>query len=267
MRLGVVGGPGVDLSLQPSVLNAALRKMEVPAEISTFTVEKDEFEPCVSHLQSIGFRGVSVAAPYKVDAARIAERFWIARFALGVANTLLFESGSIFAQNTEVPAIMQCVKDLEPSTALVMGTGHAARSVVAALLQAGWKTRVWNRNANKTKVLITLLQRHGTIELAPAADPTGCKLVVNATPLGAKLGEIPPVIWTRVLPKTVFLDLVFRKVPTDLLRTASVRGLKTIDGRELFVEQCALALDWWAGKEAPRDVMKEAAGVKAAMRS
>jgi len=262
MRLAVVGPPEADLSLYPAVCNAAFRAMGIPGEVVPISLEKESFDPCIRHLQEIKFRGAAVAHPYKVDAARIAERFWIARFALGVANTLLFEGGSIFAQNTEVPAIMEALKGIEPGRALIMGTGHAARSVVAALLQAGWQTRVWNRNANKSKVLMTLLQRYGTIELAHEPDPSGCKLIVNATPLGAKPGEIPPVIWNRVLPKTTFCDLVFRKIPTEMLRTASVRGLKTIDGRELFVEQCAIALEWWSGKQVPRAPMNAAAGIK-----
>ena len=260
LRIAAIGHE-VDLTNQSLMMSAALGAMGIDNQIFLLDVPKHEFEECVRHLQTIGFKGVTVSNPHKVDAARIAERFWIARFSLGVANALMFENG-IFAQNTEVPGIIQCVKELEPTTALVMGTGHAARSVVAGLLQAGWKVKMWNRNANKTKVLYTLLSRHGDLCQAPAPDPSGCRLIVNATPLGLKPGEQPPLMWARVLPKTVCLDLVFRRVPTEFLRTGAMRGLKGIDGRELMVEQCALAMEWWTGQPVPRGPMKEAVGLK-----
>jgi shikimate dehydrogenase len=252
---------GADLSYLQIVTACGLSGLGMTHQIELLDIERTDFDKCIAHLRNIGFRGAFVANPFKVDAARVAERFWIHRFALGVANSLFFENG-IFAQNTEVPAIAACIKDVAKGPALVMGTGHAARSVIAGLLTAGFDIRLWNRNVNKTRILKSLLERHGNIELMTSPDPSGCKLIVNATPLGSKLGEQPPVIWARVLPKTVCFDLVFRRVPTDFLRTASLRGLKTIDGRELLVEQCAEVLQWWTGKEPSRDAMRAAVGVK-----
>lgn len=260
-RIAVVGYQ-IDLSYPFQIFSAAVHEQFKDGVVVPLDVPKVEFEECIRHLHAAGFAGVSVANPHKVDAARIAERFWVARFSLGVANALKFDGG-IFAQNTEVPAISECVRGIDPSTALVMGTGHAARSVVAGLLQMDWKIKVWNRNANKTRILQTLLGRYGTLEIAANPDPSGCRLVVNATPLGAKPGEQPPLQWARILPRTVCFDLVFRRVPTEFLRAASMRGLKTIDGRELLVEQCALTFEWISGKPAPRPAMRTAAGLKA----
>jgi shikimate dehydrogenase len=256
-------GYNADLSLSSAILKCGLETAGKTAKVVSLDVYKGDFEDCINHLNSLGYKGVSVANPHKVDAARIAQRFWIARFSLGVANALSFDQG-IFAQNTEVPAIANCVKHLTPATALVMGTGHAARSVVAGLLDAGWKVKVWNRNRNKTHILITLLSRYGSMEMSPEPDPSGCSLVVNATPIGAKAGEQPPLQWNRVLPRTVCFDLVYRRVATEFLRSASVRGLKTIDGRELAVEQCALSLEWWLGQPVNREPMRNVAGLRAA---
>jgi shikimate dehydrogenase len=262
VRIAVVGHQ-VDLSLYPLVMTAGFESAGIASQVVMLDVPKTDFDACIHHLDELGFRGISVANPYKVDAARIAERFWVARFSLGTANALMMENG-IFAQNTEVPAIMAILENLAPTTALIMGTGHAARSVAGALYQCGWKVRVWNRNANKTRVMQTLFKRFGELEMAPNPDPSGCKLIVNATPLGAKAGEQPPLMWARVQPKTVCFDLVFRRVPTEFLRTATMRGLKAIDGRELFVEQCGLAMDWWAGRKIDRAPMRAIIGLRGA---
>jgi shikimate dehydrogenase len=254
---------GVDMTYVQAVTLAAFASSGARAQFLSFDLPRTEFDACIQHLKDSGFRGVLVSNPFKVDAARLAERFWVSKFALGVANSLLLDKG-IFAQNSEVPAITSCVSAVERGTALVMGTGHAARSVITGLLDANFQIKLWNRNVNKTKILKSLLERYGDITLATSPDPSGCKLVVNATPLGTKLGECPPVLWERMLPRTVCFDLVFRRVPTDFLRNAASRGLKTIDGRELLVEQSGLCLEWFLGTRINREPMRLAAGLKVA---
>ncbi len=252
---------GADLTYPSTAVAAGLNSLGLKFQFELLDIGRQEFDSCVNYLRELDFRGAVVLNPFKVDAARIAERFWIHRFAMGTANSLLFDKG-VFAQNTEVPAITACVENVARGTALVLGTGHAARSVVAGLLEAGFTIKLWNRNVNKTKVLKSLLERYGTIELLTNPDPSGCKLVVNATPIGTKMGEQPPLKWNHVLPNTVFLDLVYRHIPTEFLRAASLKGLRTIDGRELLVEQSAQILEWWTKRQPDRDEMRFAVGIK-----
>jgi shikimate dehydrogenase len=259
-RIAVVGH-GVDMSAHVSMFEAALSSLDMPSQVVPLDVSKSEFEACVRHLEAVGFGGVAVLHPHKVDAARVAERFWVSKYALGVANALML-SGGIFAQNTEVEALVRVLNAMEPTTALVMGTGHAARSVVMALFSMNWKVRVWNRNALKSRPIQTLFKRFGEVELLPNPDPSGCKLVVNATPLGAKIGEQPPLQWQHVQPRTVCVDLVYRRVATEFIRNARLKGLTAVDGREILVEQAALSLEWWIGRAVPRVPMRAAVGLK-----
>ena len=247
--------------LQQAMYSAALRALDVSGKVQSVVVSQEEFELCVAHLVECGFNGAAVEKPHKVAAAKTAERYWVARYSLGVANALKFENG-VFAQNTEVEAMTRLLKDVPPEAALVMGAGSAARSAAMALLQLGWKVKVWSRGGHKARLLRTLFQRFDDLEILPQADPTGCRLVVNATPLGAKIGEIPPIQWQYGRPNMIFMDLVYRQVATDMLRTAALKGYKTIDGRELLAEQAALALEWWLSQTIPRDPLREAAGLK-----
>ncbi|MEY3429344.1 MAG: hypothetical protein RI930_171, partial [Pseudomonadota bacterium] len=45
--------------------------------------------------------------------------------------------------------------------ALVLGTGHGARSVVLGLMDGGWKVKIWNRNAARARMLRALFARYG----------------------------------------------------------------------------------------------------------
>jgi shikimate dehydrogenase len=259
LRIAVIGDPS-DSELIADVFTAALREMKIPHQVAPLDVRVDEFHDCISHLAAIGFKGVSVGNPHKPMAAKLASSFFVVKHSLGVANALQLGT-SIYAQNTEVAAFESKIAELTPGTALVMGSGRAARSVVMGLLESGWKIRLWNRNVMRSRPFLTLFQRYGEIEMLPEADPSGCSLIVNATSLGTRAGEQPPVKWTFARPHTTACDLVYRRVATDFLRSAMQRGFKTIDGRELMLEQAALALEWWCGEKVPREAMRRAVGL------
>ena len=243
------------------MIGAGLWASKISCEGHSIAVEVPDFEPCVRHLAEIGFRGVIVLGAHRVEAARLGAKFFLAANSMGVANALSLQGTQIYAQNTEITAITELIKDIEPTKALVLGSGAAARSVITALFEAGWKVRLWNRSALKARPMIPLFARYGKIEQVYQPDPAECRLVVNCTPLGAKAGECPPLEWGHVRPKTTFLDLVIRRVPTDFLRNAANRGLKAIDGRHVIVESGAEALDWWTGTKVDRAPMREIQGL------
>lgn len=260
MKLAVVGGK-LDDSLLPSVLKAGLASMGVQGEVRSLEVSESEFEACVAAMQEAGYIGAAIAPPHKVAAARLAQRFFTVRHAMGLASVLKFENG-IWGQNNEVPAVQGLVQHLEPATALVMGAGSGGRVVAVALMEQGWKVRVWNRNGMRSRLLQTTLKAFGEVELASSANPTGCSLIVNATTLGKRAGEKPPVEWSFIRRGTTVMDMVYRRVPTELLRDAQLRGLPTIDGRQVVVEKAALSLEWWLGKPVDRVPMNEAASLR-----
>jgi shikimate dehydrogenase len=260
LRIAVVSA-NADSSPIPNILRAPLKEMQLTAQVVALEPSPDEFGSCISHLTEAGFSAVSVGNPFKPLAAKLANKFFLVKHSMGLANALTL-GPEIYAQNTEVSGFMRLIADREPATALVMGAGQGARSVIAALFESGWQVRLWNRNALRARPLLTLFQRYGKIELLPQPDPSGCSLVVNATPLGVKAGEHPPLLWTKCRPHTVACDLVFRSVPTEFLRQAALRGFTTIDGKELLSEQAALALEWWTGKPVPREPIRIAAGLK-----
>ena len=108
---------------------------------------------------------------------------------------------------------------------------------------------------------MTLFERFGKVETIPVADPNGCSMIVNATVLGKRAGESPPVAWNRARPKSIAVDFVYRNVQTEFLRSAARLGFRTIDGRELVVAQATFAMQWWLGQQPLQSAMLEAAGL------
>lgn len=261
LRIAVIGKDLSD-SLLPHIMTAGCASLGKPYEVVTLNILHEEFEPCVNQLVQCGFRGAAIAPPHKAIAAKMALRFFTVKHSMGVANTLGFESEGIFAQNTEVLAIQELTSQIPTGTALLLGGGSGARSVAVALLESGWRLKVWNRNGMRARLMQSTLARYGKIEILANAEPIGCSLVVNATALGSRAGEKPPVNWHVAKPRTTVFDLVYRRVPTDLLREATMRGFSTIDGRQLVVEKTAQSLEWWTGEQVNRTMMYQAAGLR-----
>jgi shikimate dehydrogenase len=262
LRLAVLG-EGPDVEMNTDAFRGALRSMKIEAQVTPLDCAPEEFRDCVDHLTSTGFKGASICNPFKAEAAKLAKQFYTVKHGMGVANAIRLGS-DIYAQNTEVPAFTSKIRDLKPGMALVMGSGRAARSAVMSLFECGWRIKVWNRNLIRSRPFAIAFETYGKVELASQADPVGCSLVINATPIGAKAGEQPPVKWTAAGPRTTAIDFVFRGVATEFLRSAAQRGFKTVDGRELLVEQAALALEWWVYQDVPREAMYEAIGFRKA---
>src|ERR1044072_197938 len=131
MRLAVLG-EGPDVELNTDAMRCGLRALDIDAEVTPMDCTVEEFKPCLEHLGNAGFKGACICNPFKVEAAKAATEFLIVKRAMGVANALKLGT-YLSAQNTEVEAFNAKIKDLKPGTALVMGSGRAARSAVMSL--------------------------------------------------------------------------------------------------------------------------------------
>lgn len=270
LRFAELADPLED-SLNDKIFRALFEKNGTCAEFVSLRVSEEEFEKCVRHLAKSGFKGALVGNPNKSAAARLAEQFYQVKHSLGIATALTFEEEHIYGMNLEIPAFLAPIQDVPSGTALVVGAGQGGRVVAMALVLKGWRVRLWNRSALKARAVVNALRAflrtqpeyssRKLVEILPEPDPTGCSLIVNATSLGKKIGEQPPVLWQNCMRNVIAYDLVYRNVRTEFLRSAYDRGFRIIDGREMLVEHSALAWEWWTNSPAPRDVMREAAGL------
>jgi shikimate dehydrogenase len=99
----------------------------------------------------------------------------------------------------------------------------------------------------------------------------GADLVINATPVGMKLGQDSPVPIEWIGEGQVVLDMVYgTPAPTGLVSGARERGAIALDGLGMLVAQGATAIDIWnadAQVRTPREVMRGAAEEELARRN
>jgi shikimate dehydrogenase len=177
----------------------------------------------------------------------------------------------LVGDNTDVPGFLQDVHQLpglRRGKALVLGAGGSARAVVYALAREGWQVQVLSRRSSQAAEVIERLvgldELHGC-ELSPGTMDDdiirrcaeGCRLIVNATPLGMypNMEGTPwpeTVEWPR---QAVVYDLVYNPAETVFTRSARQAGLPARTGGGMLSSQAALAFAHWTGLEPPFEVM------------
>jgi shikimate dehydrogenase len=259
-RLAVLGYP-VGHSRSPAMHNAALAELGMGEEWSyeAIDVAPDRFEARVRAMPGEGFAGANVTVPHKSAALALADELSETAREIGAANTLVFEDGDVRAENTDAGGLLRALPASPAGQrTLVLGAGGAARAVVWGLLREGAEVAVWNRTELRSRHLCEELG--GEMALTP--DPAAYELIVNSTAVGLD-GEDPfaelPLRPDAFAPGQTVVDMVYGNEPTALLRAAESAGATVVDGIEVLVQQGALSLEIWIGREPPLATMRAAA--------
>jgi shikimate dehydrogenase len=247
---GVLGFP-VRHSRSPAMMNAAFGALGLDWRYLALALPPERFSETVRALAGSGYRAANVTIPHKLAALELADELTDAARAIGAVNTLtLHEDGRIAGDNTDAGGLLDALGEPPPATALVLGSGGAARAAIWALREAGTRVSVWNRTAPTAAALAGELGVEATTRPGPA------DLLVNATSVGLRREdslEGLPLVDSRVV-----VDLVYGDAPTPVAVWAEERGARLVDGREVLVRQGARSVAVWTGHEPPLDAMRRA---------
>ncbi|HEX9806035.1 MAG TPA: shikimate dehydrogenase [Alteraurantiacibacter sp.] len=267
----VIGDP-IAQSKSPAIHNYWLKKFVVNAEYRACHVTAqglaDYFR---ARKDDENWRGCNVTMPHKQAVIPLLDRLEPAAERIGAVNTIVRESGgSLAGFNTDAPGFLEPLRaELARKhlfrMARVLGTGGAARAIVAALAEEGFTLVLAGRNPAKAQELLDRLVPGGeqhAIDLAHFADETdfpfddreGClDLLVNASPLGMA-GQLPLAYdFSHTPPGTIVYDIVTHPAETPLLAEARRRGFRTVDGLSMLMGQAAAAFEKFFGALPPRE--------------
>ena len=266
----VIGDP-IAQSKSPAIHGYWLEKLgidagycscHVPAQGLADYLERRRADPA--------WRGCNVTMPHKQAVIPLLDRLDPLAAKIGAVNTIVREEdGKLAGYNTDAGGFLEPLRSLLDRDHLfrmarIMGTGGAARAIIAALAGEGLTLVVAGRDPDKAQALLDELDPAGDHHVAPLAhfaEPTdfafddreGCfDLVVNASPLGMT-GQPPLALdFSHVPPGSVVYDIVTHPLETPLLRQAREAGLKTVDGLSMLIGQAAEAFERFYGRPPPR---------------
>ena len=268
---GVIGSP-VAHSLSPAVHNTCfadigVNKLYLPLLLEGGQKEFDCFLHSILTREWLGFGGFSVTIPHKqnaLDYVRQNQGF-VEPLAekIGAANTLVIGAeGKLSAYNTDYAGALDAITstlaidraDLNDLPIAVIGAGGVARAIVAGLIDAGAKVKIYNRTVKRGKKLAAEFN----CDFAPLDDLSNldAELLINCTSIG-----MHPDIDAIPLPKEYIkkdiavFDTVYNPPETLLLKQAKETGAKTIDGLSMFINQAAAQFKLFTGQDANLNLM------------
>ncbi|MBA4046594.1 MAG: shikimate dehydrogenase [Erythrobacter sp.] len=267
----VIGDP-IAQSKSPAIHGFWLGKLGIGADYRACHVRPEDLAEHLAERRADPlWRGCNVTMPHKQAVMPLLDRIDAPADAIGAVNTILpLGERGLAGTNTDAAGFLEPLKDDLAAThyfrmARIIGTGGAARAIIAALAGHGFTLVVAGRDPAKARALLDELApkgEHHAIALAHFADPTdfafddreAClDLVINASSLGMQ-GQPPLAFdWSHAPPGSIAYDIVTAPRDTALLQTARAAGNRTIDGLSMLIGQAAVAFERFFGHPAPRE--------------
>jgi len=269
-RAVVLIGDPVEGSVSPPMQQAAFDALGLDLRYEALRVPSHRLAGGLDRLREHTV-GLNVTRPLKEAVIPLMDSVSEEAARAGSVNTVIFreapDGGTVTAEghSTDGAGFLAALERRtrtrdRPGSAVILGTGGAARAVAAAMAGRGASVAVSGRSAQRG---LRLAEDLG-VAFVPPADVLDAlahaDLVVNATPLGSGSNVETPLPPGAVLHRgMVVFDLVYRPRETPLLRQARAAGCRTVEGIEMLIEQGARSFELWTGLSAPLAVMRTAA--------
>jgi shikimate dehydrogenase len=258
----VLGDP-IDHSLSPALHRAAYAAWGLDWEYDAHRVPAGGLGEFVDGL-GLEWRGLSVTAPLKREAAVRADVVSPTVALAGVANTLVHDGGRWHADNTDIPGAAAALRERwrsEISAGTVLGGGATAASVGLALAGLGAASiRLLVRDPSRATEAVAAIRRHPS---APSVDVVSLhdgevvgEVVVSTIPASAQTADLVD----RCAGPPVMFEIVYHPWPTPLAESAlrPGTGQVLVTGLDLLVHQAALQFEQFTGRPASLDAMRAA---------
>ena len=283
IRLGIFGDP-VAHSFSPRMQNAALKSAGLKMQYAAFQIRPEELAEALRLLPALNFVGVNLTIPHKIAAAGLVDELDEVARTVGAINTVRLVDGKLLGSNTDGAGFARAIRsefsvDLRDLRVLLLGAGGGAgRAIALQCAREGCERLVLvNRTAEKAQELARELKSAfvdarvsapvARLEAVPWEERAlrfqiaNVDLVVNATSVGMRRSDPPPLSASLLAPHLMVYDTIYAPVRTALLSAAAEAGARGANGLSMLLHQGALSFEEWFDREAPLEAMRGALGV------
>lgn len=265
----VIGHP-VAHSLSPAIHNAGYAALGL--DFVYLPCEVQDLAGMLAGVRAMhNFRGLSVTIPHKVEAMRYVDEVAGADRIIGSINTVVKQENKLVGLGTDGPGALKALTDagveLSGKQVLLIGCGGAARAIAFTLAQQTGLAGLLLLDVDVQTLtgLAADLRMHSPVSVTAnvmssqtlASAMAVADLIIHCTPVG-----MHPKVEASLVPAEllrsgqVVFDIVYNPLETRLLREARQRGLKTVSGVEMFINQAVLQFAHFTGGPAPENVMR-----------
>ncbi|MCL4109820.1 UNVERIFIED_CONTAM: hypothetical protein GTU68_059567 [Idotea baltica] len=241
----------------------------------TLEVKPGDLEAAVAGARAFGFKGFNCTIPHKVAVIEHLDGLGESAELMGAVNCVVERDGKLIGENTDGKGFVSSFKELaDPAgkSMVLFGAGGAARAIGVEMALAGVKKiTVVNRGVERGRELETLFSGklndvvggNFEVEFVPLDGnfdvPAGTDIVVNATSIGLfpDVDARVPLNVETLTADMVVADVIPNPPKTHLVKDATERGCKVIDGLGMLVAQGVIGIEFWTGETPDPAVMRK----------
>ena len=267
--LCVIGHP-IEHSMSPVMHNAALNDLSLDYIYLAYDISPSDLKKAILGFKKSNVKGINVTIPHKEAIISYLDELDPLSKQIGAVNTIKNEGGVLLGRNTDALGAKQALLDagfkIKGKKALILGAGGAARAISFALSEEIDEIFIVNRTEERAIKLTKELQEKAKIkatgkEMSEKTLRTlmgSVDILINTTPIGMypKI-DISPIPKDLLNENLFIFDIIYNPLQTRLLKDAKEAGYKVLNGLNMFINQGALAFEWWTGKKPNVNLMKD----------
>ena len=264
IKIAILGYP-IKHTLSPKMHNYWLKELGISGKYEAIKTPVKNFKKTIKKLCNKSYKGVNLTLPLKEEALKyLNKKDRIVDF-VGATNVLIFSKQNVIeGKNTDVygfkKSLIKLVKNKKRKTAIIIGSGGAARAVLCALIEMRYKKiSIFNRtkkNAEKIrKDFIKKFSSNLKIKIISKnlknlkRNLKETDLLVNATPIGMKNFSGLNISVEKLRTDSAVFDLVYNPLETKLIKDSKKRGIKNTNGLDMLMYQAQKSFYYWLNKK------------------
>jgi shikimate dehydrogenase len=255
----ILGDERVMRSKSPTIFSTVLKRIGIKGAYVPFKVDSHQIGSALESLKVLNIAGANIMIPYKEKVIPHLDILSEGANIIGAINTIVRNGNILKGYNTNAIGFMDALSesgfDVEGKSALVFGTGGAAKAIVFIL---NWLRTtsifVAGRNKDKTSEIV---HRFGgeTVSLDELSDRTlSANIVVNTTSVSSP-DESPEmkVLLEKLSIKNceLVVDLNYGRRENFWQDFARSIGARFMDGLPSLAYQSRRTLALWTGIQVP----------------
>jgi shikimate dehydrogenase len=255
----ILGDERVVRSKSPVIFSTVMQRLGIKGAYVPFKVVPSLIGQALQSIKILNIAGVNITIPFKEQVIPYIDILSEGANIIGAINTIVCNGDILKGYNTNAIGFMDALNDagidVEGKSALVFGTGGAARAIVFIL---NWlrTTLIYVAGRNKDKALQMVDCFGGeALPLDDIADQTlSVNIVVNATSVSSpdeslKMNTLLNKL--NIKDCELIVDLNHGRIENIWEDLAGRNGARFMDGLSTLAFQCRRTLALWTGIQAP----------------
>lgn len=252
-------------SRSPAMFTTVLKRQGINAVYVPFAIDPSDLGRALEALRVLNIAGANVTAPFKEAIIPHLDLLSEGARIIGAINTIVRDNGRLKGYNTNAIGIMDALGSaafsVEDKTALVFGTGGAARTVAFTLT---WlrSREVWvaGRNLDRAHAIAAQFGARG-VELSLLPElPLPARIVINATSVSSpeEAPELAALVeGLRLRGCELIVDLNYGRRRSFWQEKADREGIPFMDGLKALAYQARRTFQLWTGLQIPPEEFLE----------